>query len=107
MSPRMADFESLNHTRLETLHKMAEVIHREEELWNRYFNGEQTPEIVAAIEEQKRQFRQVYDQHEAARQALHDAGFIKPLKSQPPNLRHLAVPWRAGEGRGGRVLSPI
>ena len=60
----MADFDALNHWRSQTLRQIREMVSEEAALWARYFNGQDTAEIVAGIDSNRARFRALWDQHE-------------------------------------------
>ena len=60
----MADFEALNHARSETLRQIREMVSEEAALWARYFNGQDTAQLVAEIEANRMRFRALWEQHE-------------------------------------------
>ena len=74
----MADFEALNHVRSQTLRQIREMVSEEAALWARYFNGQDTADLIAEIEKNRARFRALWEQHERARQAMADAGFMPP-----------------------------
>jgi hypothetical protein len=74
----VADFEALNHLRSQTLRQIREMVSEEAALWARYYNGQNTAELVAEIETNRARFRALWEQHERVRQAMSDAGFMPP-----------------------------
>ena len=54
------------------------MVSEEAALWTRYFNGQDTAELVAEIEANRARFRALWEQHERVRQAMSDAGFMPP-----------------------------
>jgi hypothetical protein len=74
----VADFDALNHLRSQTLRQIREMVSEEAALWTRYFNGQNTSEIVADIERHRTHFRALWNQHEKVRQDMSDAGFMPP-----------------------------
>ena len=74
----MPDFEALNHVRSQTLRQIREMVSEEAALWARYFNGQDTAELIAEIEKHRARFRSLWEQHERTRQAMTDAGFMPP-----------------------------
>ena len=74
----MADFEALNHVRSQTLRQIREMVSEEAVLWARYFDGQNTTELIAEIETHRARFRALWEQHERVRQDMADAGFMPP-----------------------------
>jgi hypothetical protein len=74
----VADFEALNQLRSQTLRQIREMVSEETVLWARYFNGQNTAEIVSGIENHRERFRALWNQHEKVRQDMADAGFLPP-----------------------------
>jgi hypothetical protein len=74
----VGDFEALNHARSQTLRQIREMVSEEAALWARYFNGQDTAQLVAEIEANRTRFRALWEQHERVRQAMADAGFMPP-----------------------------
>ena len=54
------------------------MVSEEAALWARYFNGQDTAELIAEIEKHRARFRALWEQHERTRQAMADAGFMPP-----------------------------
>jgi hypothetical protein len=74
----VADFEALNKLRSQTLQQIREMVSEETVLWARYFNGQNTAEIIAGIESNRARFLTLWNQHEKVRQDMADAGFMPP-----------------------------
>jgi hypothetical protein len=74
----VADFEALNKLRSQTLRQIREMVSEEAAFWARYFNGQNSAELVAGIEANRARFRALWEQHERIRQAMTEAGFIPP-----------------------------
>jgi hypothetical protein len=80
----VADFDALNHRRSQTLRQIREMVSEEAALWARYFNGQNTAEIIAGIEGHRERFRELWHQHERIRQDMADAGFMPPPVEPDP-----------------------
>jgi hypothetical protein len=74
----VADFDALNHQRSQTLRQIREMVSEEAVLWARYFNGQNTADMLADIECNRGRFRDLWSQHERVRQDMADAGFMPP-----------------------------
>ena len=74
----MADFEALNQLRSQALRQIREMVSEEAALGAGYFNGQNMSEIIAGIERNRARFRALWNQHEAVRQHMVDAGFMPP-----------------------------
>jgi hypothetical protein len=72
------DFEALNQLRSETLQQIREMVSEEAALGDGCFNGQITSEMIAHIEGKRARFRALWNQHEAVRQHMVDAGFMPP-----------------------------
>lgn len=78
MEKPKADFNALNDLRLQTLRRLREMISEEAAVWARYRNESAAPEIISHVASKQSRFRELWDQHEAVRKDMADAGFLPP-----------------------------
>jgi hypothetical protein len=86
----MADFDALNELRSQTLRQLREMVSEEGALWDRYFDGQNTFEMLADIERSRARFRALWMRHEEVRRQMVDAGHIPPPAEADALLESLA-----------------